>query len=994
MAMNPIELSDNLKQSLQSYLTTIFNVNRDGTEAVLAAEIKKGFEKPGALAKGPYLEITPPYKRGGSLNDLINEGVLSPEFLELPDDSLPLSLDAELYSHQEVAIRKLVSDERNIVVSSGTGSGKTECFLMPILNDLLEDLTPGVHALLIYPLNALVNDQLERLRSLLKCTNITFGRYTSELMYSHEQATKAYPDSPENEIISREQIRDQGKIPQILITNYAMLEYLLLRPEDSVLFANGKGLWRYIVLDEAHTYSGAQGIEIGMLMRRLKHRLGKNPGDVQCIATSATLTNDDAQGATEFAESLFGESFEKSDIIFGDPDHEYARSHNPSPPMDPQTYLHDEFDDLIKNVHQGQHSTEAVAAQMDSIGLIPPSIDQSILVAEHAGNPRGFVYAIMRDNRDLINLREQLLERDAVELSEFANEFFRGRLHEPSQCQQALYRLVELGALARLEEDDAPLLPARYHMFMRSPQGIWLCLNPDCEDRQSPPDAKWSKVFSTPRETCDSCRCKVYHMTVCRECGQVYLQTIYSDDHREQYHGTPNELTAKKQIRYFVWKELEARYALGSADQSETEEDETQGSDDHGTLDVRICLRCGCGTPGSAPLDCDCNDQNTPVHVQLKMLQTVTTMRNGNLEILRCGFINKCPRCGDKAQKDTEIVTPVNVRGSGPLSIIGYDFYRELPESPKADIREKPGGGRKLLTFTDSRQGAARFASYFAHSVVLDNYRYIVPTAIKDLIQRKCYAPDLELLIPEIRNLVWSLGIPHNDPDSGFFRRGHAGNTMRRRDADKLDTVVGTLLLGEITTGRLRRQSLESLGLVAVHYFDDSEPTFLPDFDALASNLGISSARTRTLVEYLLDVLRKQRVLTMPQGVEPSNRSFGRYRGHPTVVRGNPQRNSHQLPWHGETERHSRYQYMTLVLQNNGLRHDESAVRDALNHIFQWLIESEVLVEIDTGKYRIDYRNLIIDTRSQWYQCTKCQRLHAHGPDLPCPHQDCAAGWK
>ena len=154
-----------------------------------------------------------------------------------------------LYSHQEEAIRKLVSDEHNVVVSSGTGSGKTECFLIPILNNLLKDPTPGVRALLIYPLNALVNDQLERLRTLLKGTDITFGRYTSELMYSHEQATRAHPDSPANEIISREQIRDQGKIPQILITNYAMLEYLLLRPEDSVLFAKGKGLWRYIVLD-------------------------------------------------------------------------------------------------------------------------------------------------------------------------------------------------------------------------------------------------------------------------------------------------------------------------------------------------------------------------------------------------------------------------------------------------------------------------------------------------------------------------------------------------------------------------------------------------------------------------------------------------------------------------------------------------------------------------------------------------------------------------
>ena len=245
--MNPIELSVNMKESLQSYLSTIFNVNRDGTEEALAAEIKRRFKKPEALAKGPYLEITPPYKIGCSLNDLIDDGVLSRSFLEMSSESLPLPINKPLYSHQEDAIRQLVCENRNIVVSSGTGSGKTECFLIPILNDLLQDPTPGVRALLIYPLNALVNDQLERMRKLLKGSNITFGRYTGELRYSVEDALSEIDEPLPNEIIAREQIRDQGKIPQILITNYAMLEYLLLRPEDSALFEGG--LWRYIVLD-------------------------------------------------------------------------------------------------------------------------------------------------------------------------------------------------------------------------------------------------------------------------------------------------------------------------------------------------------------------------------------------------------------------------------------------------------------------------------------------------------------------------------------------------------------------------------------------------------------------------------------------------------------------------------------------------------------------------------------------------------------------------
>ena len=144
-----------------------------------------------------------------------------------------------------------------------------------------------------------------------------------------------------------------------------MLEYLLLRPEDSVLFQSG--LWRYIVLDEAHTYSGAQGIEVSMLMRRLKHRLEKGASEVQCIATSATLTSDDADAAATFAGNLFGETFTESDIIFGDPDHSYVRSENPFD-TDPHTYLRDEFDDLIEAVRQDK-STEIIAEIMESLAF-------------------------------------------------------------------------------------------------------------------------------------------------------------------------------------------------------------------------------------------------------------------------------------------------------------------------------------------------------------------------------------------------------------------------------------------------------------------------------------------------------------------------------------------------------------------------------------------------------------------------------------------------
>ena len=239
--MNPIHLSETLQSQLVKYLTTTFDVNRDGLEPELAAAIADSFEMNGALFKGPFLELTPPYRKGRSLQTLVQERVLSDKLLKLPcfARGKPLPPNALLYEHQELAIRKLATDQRNAVISSGTGSGKTECFLIPILNDLLVDPTPGVRALLIYPMNALVNDQLDRLRGLLAGTSITFGRYTSELAQTEQQARERIKDPLPNEVICRDEIQHGIKIPQILITNYAMLEYLLLRPDDSILFQSG-----------------------------------------------------------------------------------------------------------------------------------------------------------------------------------------------------------------------------------------------------------------------------------------------------------------------------------------------------------------------------------------------------------------------------------------------------------------------------------------------------------------------------------------------------------------------------------------------------------------------------------------------------------------------------------------------------------------------------------------------------------------------------------
>lgn len=275
MAQNPLIINSEISKRYLNYLKTTFQISDSDIREKFWKELENK-----DLIKGPILEITPPFKIGRSILDLIKEENFPESLQYLNQDEIPASRD--LYLHQEKALLRSINDKRNIVVATGTGSGKTEIFMLTILNELFREkeqnkLSPGVRALILYPMNALVNDQLKRMRKLLKNNpEITFGRYTGETKEQKSKALDNYRDlygcDPiENELISREEMRKNP--PHILLTNYAMLEYLLLRPEDNVFFdGNYSENWKFIVLDEAHTYNGAKGIEIAMLLQYFKLR--------------------------------------------------------------------------------------------------------------------------------------------------------------------------------------------------------------------------------------------------------------------------------------------------------------------------------------------------------------------------------------------------------------------------------------------------------------------------------------------------------------------------------------------------------------------------------------------------------------------------------------------------------------------------------------------------------------------------------------------------
>jgi len=308
--LNPVILSRAIKDTFADYVATTLSIADERYAELLKAELRKD----GIIAKGPYLELGDTYETGATIREVIADGVMSPLFERLGQG---FKLSRPLYVHQELAVCAAANGD-NMIVTTDTGSGKTECFLMPIVNALLREqelegyLDDGVRAIVIYPMNALINDQVKRLREIFVDSDITFGVYNGNTEQTEKagqlkyRTTYGFEPMP-NERVSRDAMRE--KPPHILITNYSMLEYMCIRPDDDNVFRNAK--LRFVVLDEAHIYKGATGIEASMLVRRVETRLTEEGHSPQYILTSATLGDESSNPQIfAFGERLCGHGFQ------------------------------------------------------------------------------------------------------------------------------------------------------------------------------------------------------------------------------------------------------------------------------------------------------------------------------------------------------------------------------------------------------------------------------------------------------------------------------------------------------------------------------------------------------------------------------------------------------------------------------------------------------------------------------------------------------------
>jgi len=309
--MIPLTVAEEIRATLLDYLTTTFNFQDQAVEqALLDFLAPKDKEQPGeGLFKGPYISLRLPFRKAD------------------PDARLPLEIHPSFipYAHQVRAFERLSARDGHqpepTLITTGTGSGKTECFLYPILDNCYARRgEPGIKAIILYPMNALATDQAGRLAHMLWEDERLKGQVTAGIYIGGQGEQIHTTMSADHLVDDRETLRKHP--PDILLTNYKMLDFLLLRPEDKTLWAeNNPDTLRFLVLDELHTYDGAQGSDVACLIRRLKARL-RIPDGVLCpIGTSATVTSekgDTRELLIDYAEEIFGVVFESASVIVED----------------------------------------------------------------------------------------------------------------------------------------------------------------------------------------------------------------------------------------------------------------------------------------------------------------------------------------------------------------------------------------------------------------------------------------------------------------------------------------------------------------------------------------------------------------------------------------------------------------------------------------------------------------------------------------------------
>lgn len=793
------QTTEQLHKALSDYIEAAYHVS-DGR---LVAQRSDELNRLGVISQKPFIESTPKYTSGEAISSLGLPGAVSELFnlVSTQSESGGVLIHDPPYHHQAESLRGALVEERSLVVMTGTGSGKTECFLLPILGRLAEQAssnpesfrnTPAIRALVLYPMNALVNDQLGRLRLLFGDSRVAskfvewsgrparFARYTSRTPYPgvrtrekdqdrlaslknfyirhledamdpesrrHESAVSIigelsrrgkWPAKPDmlawyGRRGSRWQDRDTGEFqrcvtrpedpelftrhevqqapPDVLVTNYSMLEYMLMRPLERPIFDHTQNWLRdnpqeklLLIVDEAHMYRGASGAEVALLLRRLRSRLQIPSDRLQVICTSASFQ--DPQYASVFAAGLSGKEAADFDVIEGNLDHRTPAGKGSKKDVEAlctvnlEAFYKEESEEGRFKIAEPFLKFRGVECRGDLGACLYIALEK---------------YPPMND---LVNLT--MGSAQAVE--ELERVMFPDAEHETAS--HALAVLAGFGSLARKNSTSPSLLPCRVHSFYRGLAGLWICMDPECSALdEATRGGPCGKLYSQPREVCD-CGARVFEFYTCRNCGSAYARAYTNNLEEPSY----------------LWPEPGGAFRTAAGEYDELDPidillEEPQGDN---VEPVDLDLVTGRLNPD------ELGDRVRQVFIKGNRMDQPEGQGDQRFYV-GAGQFAPCAICGQRAGYGRSSVQDHQTKGDQPFQALINAQLEVQPPNAVAETRRAPLRGRKVLLFSDSRQMAARLAPNLQTYSAQDAIRPLIVAGYSRLLQSREIEPHLSL---------------------------------------------------------------------------------------------------------------------------------------------------------------------------------------------------------------------------------------------------------
>jgi len=661
--MIPSVISSQVQRGIEDFLRTTFPPSNPFFHGIL----DRLFADHEQLFKGPYVSVKLPYRPGS----------IGRDFFE------PFGMGFDPFLHQERAFERIAGEEaRSTIVSTGTGSGKTECFLYPILDYCWRHRgEPGIKAIIVYPMNALANDQAKRMARFINSHDKLDGNLTAGLFVGDNPGGKGQMRmTPDMVITHKDGMR--ASPPDILLTNYKMLDYLLIRPVDLPLWKdNGPETLKYLVVDELHTFDGAQGTDLACLLRRLKERVHAPRAHLCCVGTSATLGGgDDTEELRRYAADIFGESFDEDSVITedllspaeffgnsfitqsGTPYPEHLKEMNPEDSAG--------FEDFVATQYRLWFGEEVDQGSEDWKTALPDRLMQHAFF-------RNLILVLNNGTlaADEITARIRRIEPTL-------------KAAPPEHVAAVVNSILALVSSARLQrgKEPAPFLNVRIQLWMRELRRIVAGVHPE-------PRIRFSDDL--PAEELK----RHLPLVHCRECGAMgWAGAMRQHDNRLE-----SDLKRFYQLFFnhspaihFIFPETEVR---------------TGTQQTFGSYLCGACLHLGAGQPPERCPECGDSGALMPVGIHNERIKSA---KNDHVY-----GTHNCPYC-----LSHESLTIMGSRAASLLAVV----IGQLFNSTYYEANDK-----KLLAFSDSVQDASHRAGFFEARTFRFNFRTATQKALQTL---------------------------------------------------------------------------------------------------------------------------------------------------------------------------------------------------------------------------------------------------------------------